>query len=290
MYIKLREVQIFSCLFSGVEIGILSDMVGMGSSGIAITLEDIEKATTWIPLTQQQLKDVRRMTVGINLGITAGGLNTNTVSEENRLRLAMRSYPHSHPACWEMYLNQGGLAYRMSCSRREINAMIEEYENEQEFLTLLIKSGFKTVWKNGGEDHRLDFLYKKISLKVEQPPVSEVASVFTNWDAVVDNCEVQVDELAAPSSSDELVERRGVLGLGDALSAVCDKESQNMTKDSSTSADRECADLTKRTELEYIADAVATAALADANTPKTWYRRSPTRTEDGVGVVGSEEP
>lgn len=154
------------------KIGILSEEVGtgliLGESGVrsGVNEEDVRSGTVWIPATKEQIYEMNKRKVAIELGITCSGFDTKTVSEEDRMLAEMRSYPHSHPACWGLFMTPGGRTYRMACSSREMHSMIEEYEFEQKYRGLLIKEGYFSL-PYEEEDPLADFLYEQLRLNAE---------------------------------------------------------------------------------------------------------------------------
>lgn len=95
---------------------------------------------TFYQISQELADKIKKHLVLPKLGITCCGLDTKTLSEEQRERCEMRS--ENHPALWGLYCREGGLSYRACMSGREKRAMIQEYDKSQALNQKAIDGGF----------------------------------------------------------------------------------------------------------------------------------------------------
>lgn len=95
---------------------------------------------TYYQITQELAFKIKERMVLPELGITCCGLDTKTLSTEERERCEMRS--DNHPALWGLYCKEGGLAYRASMSSREKRAMIKEYDAKEALIQKALDGGF----------------------------------------------------------------------------------------------------------------------------------------------------
>lgn len=154
MYIKQR---------SG-ELGILSGEIEYENLD-QMTITELDSKTTWIPVTEIESSQIRDRMTTIKLGITCDGFDTSCVSTEFSQEMEMRSYPNCHKALWGIYSGtNNGRIYRVSMSSREMHSMIEEYERQQDFLTLLQSNEYKQI-DYLKEDPLLDMLLEKVREK-----------------------------------------------------------------------------------------------------------------------------
>lgn len=143
------------------ELGILSGDVEYNQQD-QLTITEIDNKTTWIPITDEESRQIKERMTNIKLGITCDGFDTSKASDEFIQEMELRSYPNCHMAMWGIYSgSSNGKIYRVSMSSIEMHSMIEEYETQEKLLGLLDSKEYKQI-DYLDEDPLLDMLKEKV--------------------------------------------------------------------------------------------------------------------------------
>ena len=167
MFVKLSK--------QGYAVTIYNDHITLEQSSdgsyslVNLNEKRVMSETVTIDIDSKQYCDIESRLQSIRLGITENGLDTNTISQQERDSYYMRSGPISHSANWHL-INS---SYRCFASSRELKYSANQYDITQTLYKIMLDNGFFHLTPADTKDYLIPFLISKIKHIQFKPIVND---------------------------------------------------------------------------------------------------------------------